>query len=47
MYACTHEVMERLFGEGRGGRGQEGWGGEGRGARGGEEMGGEVCQDYK
>ena len=31
MYACTHEVMERLFGEGR-----EGTRGTGSGGRGGE-----------
>ena len=45
MYACTHEVMERLFGEGRGvegGEEMEGKGGEGRGedGRGGEWSGG-------
>ena len=47
MYACTHEVMERLFGKGGEGRGGERMGEEGSGVEGGEEMGGEVCQDYK
>ena len=40
MYACTHEVMERLFGKGGEGRGEDGRGGEWSGGWGGDGRGG-------